>query len=83
MEEQDKERIQEIISGMQCPKDFECVEGGFENMCKARDFGDEATLHCLEETSSPCQFAVLCDYGLQIRFCHCPLRVYLAKHLGK
>jgi hypothetical protein len=66
---------------MQCPKDFECAENAFDDLCKARDFGDEQSLHCLEETSPPCPFAALYDGGFQMRFCRCPLRVYLAKNL--
>ena len=83
MKDEDRKKIQEIIDGIQCAKNFKCAEGGFENLCKAKDFGDKDTLHCLEETSLPCPFAVLYDHGFQIRFCRCPVRIYLTKHLGK
>ena len=83
MKEEYKTRIQEIIGGMQCPKGFKCVEGGFENLCKVKTFGGEQFLQCLEETSPPCPFAGVYDHGFQMRFCRCPLRVYLAKNLGK
>jgi hypothetical protein len=83
MKEEDRKKIQELIDGIQCSKDFKCAEDGFENLCKAKDFGDEDTLHCLEETSISCPFSALYDYGFQIRFCRCPVRIYLAKHLGK
>ena len=83
MKEEHKTRIQEIISEMQCPKNFMCAEGRFENLCKAKDFGDEQRLHCLEGASESCSFAVSYDFGINIRFCQCPLRVYLAKNLRK
>ena len=83
MKEEHKTRIQEIIGEMQCPKNFRCAEGGFENLWKAKDFGDEQRLHCLEGTSEPCPFAVSYDFGINIRFCQCPLQVYLAKNLRK
>lgn len=83
MSEEDSRRIQEIMGSMQCPKGFECAENGFEILCKAKDFGDEQSLQCLEETSPPCLFAGVFDYGFQMRFCRCPLRVYLGKNLGK
>jgi hypothetical protein len=83
MKEEDRKKIQEIIDGIQCAKNFKCAEGGFENLCKPRDFGDENSFHCLDETSPSCPFASLYDCGFQIRFCRCPVRVYLAKHLGK
>jgi hypothetical protein len=81
--EEDSKRIQEIIGGMQCPKNLKCAEDGFKDLCRARDFGDENLLQCLEETSPPCPFAGVYDYGYQMRFCRCPLRVYLAKNLAK
>lgn len=80
---EDSKRIQEIIDGMQCPRNFKCAESGFENLCRARDFGDEKSLQCLEETSPPCPFAGVYNYGFQMLFCRCPLRVYLAKNLGR
>jgi len=81
--EEDSKKIQEIMSEMQCPKNFKCAENGFAGLCRARDFGDDKALHCLEETSPPCQFAGVYNCGFQMRFCRCPLRVYVAKHLGK
>lgn len=83
MKEEDRKKIQEIIDSMQCPKNFRCAESGFENLCRAKDFGDEQRLHCLEGTSEPCSFAVSYDFGIKILFCQCPLRVYLAKNLNK
>ena len=83
MKEEDRKRIEEIINGMQCPKGFKCAENGFENLCRTKHFGGELFLQCLEETSPPCPFAGVYDQGFQMRFCQCPLRVYIAKHLGK
>ena len=83
MKEEDRRRIEEIIDGMQCPKGFKCAEDGFENLCRAKHFGGELFLQCLEETSPPCLFAGVYDQGFQMRFCRCPLRVYIAKNLGK
>lgn len=83
MKEEYRMRIREIIGEMQCPKGFKCVMEGFENLCKAKDFGDEESLQCLEETSPPCPFAGVYNYGFQMRFCRCPLHVYFAKNLRK
>jgi hypothetical protein len=83
LSEKDRKRIQEIIGGMQCPKGFKCAEDGFENLCRTKQFGSELFLQCLEETSPPCPFAGVYDYGFRMFFCRCPLRVYLAKNIGK
>jgi len=82
MREEYRGRIREIIGTMQCPKNFACAEGGFENLCRAKDFGDEESVHCLEDTAPPCRFAVVYDSGFEMRFCRCPLRIYLAKNVG-
>ena len=82
MKEEDREKIDEILGGMRCPKDFKCVDSGFEDLCKARDFGSDEQLLCLEDEAALCAFAVECDWGIRVRFCRCPLRVYLGKHLN-
>ncbi|MBL7065696.1 MAG: hypothetical protein ISS49_16065 [Anaerolineae bacterium] len=41
MREKVKERIEGILGQMDCPKNFQCADSGFENLCKARDFGLE------------------------------------------
>jgi len=80
MKEKDRKKIEEIMAGMKCPQDFACAESGFTRLCKARDFGLDNYLECLEEEPSRCSFAVPFGYGY---FCQCPLRVYISKSLHK
>ena len=82
MKKPQMERVQEILGGMKCPKDFKCAAAGFQNLCKAQDFGHEFYLECLEPNTQQCPFA-LCDDPSQneVRFCTCPLRIYLTKKL--
>lgn len=72
--------IEEIIGHMQCPKGFKCAQGGFEDLCRAQECGMEYYLECLEEKPRSCKFVIL--FGDR-HYCQCPLRVYIAKHLGK
>lgn len=80
MQENMARRIAEIMDGMECPEGFSCAEAGFENLCRAGDIGLERYLICLEENPSKCVFAIPFGEG---HFCQCPLRVYIAKNLGK
>ncbi len=82
MKDEDKQKIEEIIGGMQCPKNFKCAEKGFKHLCRAKHFGIsiEDYLECLEAKPWECSFALAFGKGY---FCHCPLRVYLAKKLKK
>lgn len=80
MREEDRKRIEEILGEMGCPKGFTCADSGFENLCKARDFGLDHYLECLEDDTLACHFSL--PFG-EAHFCTCPLRVYLAKSLGK
>jgi len=77
--EEHKRQIEEIIGGMKCPRDFKCCEGGFANVCKAKDIGIESFLECLEENPQTCKFALSFGYSY---LCQCPLRVYIAKKLS-
>ncbi len=80
MNERDRKTIEEIIGQMQCPKNFKCAEAGFDVLCKAKDFGLECYLKCLEPNPLSCKFALSFGDG---HLCQCPLRVYLSKKLKK
>ncbi|MBI4290986.1 MAG: hypothetical protein HY661_05840 [Betaproteobacteria bacterium] len=80
MQEALRKKVDEIIGGMQCPKAFKCVDSGFELLCKAKDQGLPGYLNCLEDEPHGCSFALPFGYG---HLCRCPLRVYIAKTLGK
>lgn len=80
MRDEDRQKIEEIMSGMKCPKNFRCADHGFEMLCKGKDFGVERYIDCLEKDAFKCPFAV--SFGGSF-LCQCPLRVYLAKKLKK
>lgn len=80
MKEEDRKKIEEIMAEMRCAKDFQCAKSNFESLCKAKDFGLESYLECLEEHPHDCPFTLPFGYT---QFCKCPLRVYLSKNLKK
>ena len=75
-----KTQIEEIISGIECPKDFECYKSGFENLCKTLIFGDGKVVECLGKSGQQCNFSF--SFGLGY-FCKCPLRIYIAKNFNR
>jgi hypothetical protein len=79
--EEYRKKIQEIIDKIHCPKNFECIENGFERLCKAKECGLENYLECLESNLIfPCSFMLNVDKTI---FCQCPLRVYIEKKIKK
>lgn len=80
MHRQHKSEIERIMNGMQCPDNFSCYRRGFKNMCRAKDFGIERILECLEEDPGDCSFSY--PYG-HLFFCKCPMRNFVASKLGK
>jgi len=80
MDSATRDRIEVIIGGMSCPKNFQCAESGFEVLCKAEDVGLRRHLKCLDDEPNACPFAMPISGTF---FCQCPLRVYLAKKLHK
>ncbi len=78
MKDDDRKRIEEIMAGMQCPKDFKCAENGFETLCRSEDRGVDNYLDCLEDDPDACAFSLSFGFG---HYCQCPLRVFLAKNL--
>jgi hypothetical protein len=73
-------QIEAIKSSMECPKDFECHKSGFAKLGRARIIGQGELLNCLEQRAAACEFSMA--FGDSF-FCHCPLRVYIAKNFYK
>ena len=80
MKEEDRKKIEQLMEGIQCPKDFKCAESGFEQLCMAKDFGHENYLECLEKNPSSCIYALTLR---DVNLCESSLRMYLAKKLKK
>lgn len=79
IEEDIRRNVEEIITGVKCPKDFICYYSGFHTLCNAKDIGIESFVECLEKKKE-CKFSfrfALCY------LCRCPVRVYIAKKLKK
>lgn len=72
--------IQEIVGEMQCPKNFKCYKSGFKHLCRAKDFGIESFLECLESEPEECKFSFSVE---GINYCQCPLRCYIAQKMKK
>ena len=79
MEQVDKE-LKEFLDDSHCHRSFICCTEGLEHISKVKDIGMKDHLQCLEEDASLCPASA--SFG-SINFCHCPLRVYILKKLGK
>jgi hypothetical protein len=77
--EKHKSKIEQIISDMECTKDFACHKSGFEHLGKARLIAEGERVECLEENSRLCNFAFLFGH---LTICECPLRNYIAKNFN-
>jgi hypothetical protein len=75
-----KRQIEEILGGMQCPKDFQCYKSGFKRLCKATDVGIASFLRCLDKEPQSCRFSSSFGHWY---LCNCPLRIYLVRKLSK
>jgi len=78
MEERHEKKIEEIMTEMDCPKDFECHKSDFKVIGKARRDGLQGYVWCLEDKSRMCKFKL--TFGDSI-LCRCSLRIYLTKSL--
>ena len=78
--EQQQEKITEIMALTECQKDFRCYKSGLDNLCKATDIGTKGYVNCFQENQISCEFIIAYGDGF---FCRCPLRIYIAKNLGK
>jgi hypothetical protein len=70
-------QIEEIVSGMECPKDFKCYKSGFESLYKIKIFREGELVECIDPRSSLCKLSFCFGRG---HFCKCPLRKYIARN---
>jgi hypothetical protein len=80
LEKNIESHVEEMMGEVACPKDFRCYRSGFKNLCKARDIGLSSFVACLMSDPLECKFSLL--FG-GVFFCTCPIRIYLAKNLGR
>lgn len=80
MKQEIGKEIREIMGEMQCSKNFKCSSYGLKKLCKAKDIGKKKHLVCLESDPTDCEFSIdsVSEY-----FCSCPLRIFIARKLGK
>ena len=78
MNEEQREKIEKIISEMQCSRGCKCLGREPENLCKARSFGVHSLLECLEDAPENCTFSIA--FGGSF-FCKCPGRLKIAQIL--
>lgn len=75
-----KSEIEHIISQMKCSKGFECYKAGFKNLCRARIIAGTELIECSPENQQACEFKAA---FMEMAFCKCKLRCYIAKNLHK
>ena len=75
--QEDRQQIEDIIKGMDCPRAFECYRSDFENLGEVGIVGDFKMIACIEERGHTCEFGF--SFGLGVN-CQCPLRNYIAKN---
>jgi len=75
--QEDRQQIEDIIKGMDCPRAFECYRSDFENLGEVGIVGDFKMIECIEERGHTCEFGF--SFGLGV-ICRCPLRNYIANN---
>jgi hypothetical protein len=74
------QEIQDIMSGMDCPFDFQCYKSGFKELCGELLEDSGKLVDCVNEKSAECKFSVFLSSGF---LCACPLRIYIATNYKK
>ena len=83
-EKKDVVRDMKIVVGfmgdLKCPKDFQCYNRKYEELCKTEYFGETKVLLCLAEEPRSCIFSLSFKDAF---YCQCPLRNYIADEVGR
>jgi hypothetical protein len=76
-----EETVGKIMVEMDCPKDFTCHEGTFENICRAHVYAGADLIRCLSSGGPDCPMSYA--FSDDVLFCKCRLRRYVAMGLGR
>ena len=80
IDEETRKKLEEILGEMTCPKDFGCMDAGFDYICRSQKIGVKKYLLCLEEDTGDCKFRFMVGND---SCCRCPLRVYIVNNFNK
>lgn len=75
-----RSQLEEIISGLDCPKAFACYKSGFTRLGKVGGIEKNGFLECLEEDGQDCQFSLPFTKPAS---CLCPVRIYIATEFAR
>ena len=73
-------KIVDFMDELKCPKNFQCYNKKYEELCKTEYFGETKVLFCLAEEPQACIFSL--SYK-DAYYCQCPLRNYIADEVDK
>ena len=68
-----------IIGELKCPKNFQCYERKYAELCHAEFVGEKKVLHCFDNKPGECIFSLSYEENY---YCQCPLRNYIAENIG-
>ena len=77
---QNGHNINELMKEFHCAKNFKCLEFKFDEMCKAKDIGQEDYLECLDPNAEQCEYSLSFAHGY---LCQCSIRLHIKKSLKK
>jgi hypothetical protein len=72
-------KLEKIIGGLNCPRDFSFYKSGLHSLTKKEQAGTESIFVCLEENPQACTFSHFLNNCF---YCKCPLRSYIANTLS-
>ena len=73
-------KIVDFMDELKCPKDFQCYNRKYEELCKTEYFGETKVLLCLAEEPQACIFSLSFK---DTCYCQCPLRNYIADEVER
>jgi hypothetical protein len=75
-----RKEVEQIVSAMECSKDFACRRSKFEDLCQVKDIGLDDVVCLGTAMDRVCGFTTPFEGDY---ICSCPLRIYIARRLGR
>lgn len=74
-----REKLENIVSNMNCLGDFQCYRSGFTRLPNVKPVNAKGLLECFEKDRKNCEFALA--FG-DTYYCKCPVLGYAVENMG-
>jgi hypothetical protein len=73
--------LEQLKEQIQCSRNYRCIDASLNSLCASKYHAISDMLQCLDDNPGACKFSK--PFSASAQKCTCPLRKYIAIHIGR